>query len=730
MNYQQLDILEFEIRLLEVVEAPSEPTELIRFRGTTRKLNHQPEYKALSYCWGDDTKRLPIEVNEQIIYISESLVHALYSVGSKPGDLLWADAICINQEDPVEKANQVRLMHLIYSKAEASIIWLGREGPNTKYAHAFLENIDRVGAHKYLERLDLLGERHSRPVSIGKYNTALRITQHPVRALRGLHELLTMPYWERVWIIQEIARAHVVSVRCGSFRFDLNNLIACSAHLKDLPRRNHTLINAIEEFRRQELDAQRGGLRMTLLEALLRSRYSLATNPRDKIYAMLGLTRDGQDLVPTPTYTETLEEVFRQLSMAFIRSPHPIDSALVSLWAPLQVSIEYTPPWAVDWADLAFNVPPWLTTNLPNRFSRFTYEEPFGRPTFIENQVGFTGRGKFLGTITSMYDDPNHPITVGPEMRERSPWIMHSISHRLLRRFLPNNPATSGVPVAELTVALVRLITRTINPHVWDLCSNKDYIEEVSKHLGQLLVDSVPIKTIANECINHITALQVLEMEEQERQGERRDAEKSSKAKRDKKAGEARETRSTNERSRTGNTLPPIIKAIQKRNRREASLSSDSSSVKERKNTLTPDTKSTRSISPPTTPENDPCHIFVEASRPSPAAFQVWNDVFAALDLCPEYGLRLESVEYRSATNFILTSHDTEEGDQLYQLHCCYFPIILRPLSPGRFVVVGEACIGHDADGHWVAARECAWAGAAQSESLALAILRDDENDD
>ncbi|KAI1759160.1 HET-domain-containing protein [Hypoxylon sp. FL1150] len=726
MDYQQLDVLEFEIRLLEVIEAPSEPTELITFRGTTRKLNHQPEYKALSYCWGDDTKRLPIEVNDKIIYFSESLVHALYSVKAKPGDLLWADAICINQGDPVEKANQVRLMHLIYSKAEATIIWLGSEGPNTKYAHAFLENVDLVGAHKYLERLDLLGERHARPVSIGKYNTALRTTQHPVRALRGLHELLTMPYWERVWIIQEIARAHVVSVRCGSFRFDLNNLIACSVHLKDLPRRNHTLINAIEEFRRQELDAQRGGLRMTLLEALLRSRYSLATNPRDKIYAMLGLTRDGQDLVPTPTYTETVEEVFRQLSMAFIRSPHPIDSTLVSLWAPLQVSIEFTPPWAVDWADIAFNVPPWLTSNLPNRFSRVPYEEPFGRPTFIENQVGFSGRGKLLGTIAGTSEDIVNPVPVAAGIREESPWIMHhAISCRLLQRFLPNNPATSGVPLTELTMALVRLITRTVNPHVWELCANQEYMEEVSKHLGQVCIDSISVKTIANECLNRITALQVLEIEEQER----REEERSLKAKKDKKARETRETKSPSERSRTGSTLPPIIKAIQKRNRREASLSSESS-AKEKKSSLSPDTKSTffRSISPAAEPH--PCYVFVESSQPSPAAFQVWNDVFAALNLCPEYGLRIESVVYRSATNFILTSHDTEEGDQLYQLHCCYFPIILRPLSPGRFVVVGEACIGHDTNGHWIAARECAWAGASQSESLALAILRGDDDDD
>ncbi|KAI0179718.1 HET-domain-containing protein [Hypoxylon sp. FL1284] len=736
MNYQQLDILEFEIRLLEVIEAPSEPTELIKFRGTTRKLIHPVEYKALSYCWGDATKRLPIEVNGQIVYLSESLVFALYAVGSKPGDLLWADAICINQDDPAEKASQVRLMHLIYSKARATIVWLGEEGPNTRYAHAFLDNIDSVGAHKYLERLDLLGERHARPISIGKFNTALRMTRYSVRALRGLHELLTMPYWERVWIIQEIAKAQVVSVRCGLFCFDLNNLIACSVHLKDLPKRNHTLLGAIEEFRRQELDAQRGGLRMTLLEALLRSRYSFATHRRDKIYAMLGLTRDGQDLVPTPTYTETLEEVFRQLSMAFLRSSHPIETVLLSLWAPLQISVEYAPPWVVDWADIAFNVPPWLTSSLPHRFRRFRYEEPFGRPTFIADQVGFPGRGRYLGTITYSSDDLPSSAPTEPLIREQSPWIMHqSISTRLLNQFYPNNPGASGVSSTELTMALVRLITRTVDDHVWVLCPNKDYMEEVSKYLGKLVIDSLPIQTIANECLDYMTILQAIEDDDYDwsvatgynRAGEKKVAEKSPRTKKDRKAGEVKEARKSSERSRAGSTVPPIIKAVQKRNRRETALySSTSLDNNSSRNILSPspDAKSTRSTSP--MDERLPCHAFMTSLYPSPAAFQVWSDVFAALDLSPEYSLRLASTEYQSATNVILTPYNAQEGDQVYQLHCCHLPIILRPLSPGRFVVVGEACVGLDADGQWIAARDCSWGQASPVENLALAILNED----
>ncbi|OTA99624.1 hypothetical protein M426DRAFT_39857, partial [Hypoxylon sp. CI-4A] len=200
MEYEQLDIPEFEIRLLEVIEAPSNPIEPIRFKGTTRKLGHRPEYKAISYCWGDTSKTLPIEVNERIIHVSENLARSLRAAGSAPGALLWADAICINQDDPVEKANQVRLMHLIYSRAGATIVWLGEEGTNMKYAHALLRNIN------------LEEQKEHEPAAIDKFSAALRKTQHSAKALRGLHELLSVPYWERVWIIQEIAKAQVVEV--------------------------------------------------------------------------------------------------------------------------------------------------------------------------------------------------------------------------------------------------------------------------------------------------------------------------------------------------------------------------------------------------------------------------------------------------------------------------------------------------------------------------------------
>lgn len=40
---------------------------------------------------------------------------------------LWVDAICINQQDDVEKTSQVAAMGNIYESAARSIVWLGQE---------------------------------------------------------------------------------------------------------------------------------------------------------------------------------------------------------------------------------------------------------------------------------------------------------------------------------------------------------------------------------------------------------------------------------------------------------------------------------------------------------------------------------------------------------------------------------------------------------------------------
>jgi hypothetical protein len=54
---------------------------------------------------------------------------------------LWMDALCINQEDVIERNQQVYLMGSIYSQAREVLVWLGPEKDNSDLAMDLFEEI-------------------------------------------------------------------------------------------------------------------------------------------------------------------------------------------------------------------------------------------------------------------------------------------------------------------------------------------------------------------------------------------------------------------------------------------------------------------------------------------------------------------------------------------------------------------------------------------------------------
>jgi hypothetical protein len=93
-------------------------------------------YKALSYVWGgkrsfnygnvEKLRTVTIQCNGNNVKITNNLEQALNHVRSTSSPkLLWADAICINQDGQKERGHQVALMSLVYRKAHNVVVWLG-----------------------------------------------------------------------------------------------------------------------------------------------------------------------------------------------------------------------------------------------------------------------------------------------------------------------------------------------------------------------------------------------------------------------------------------------------------------------------------------------------------------------------------------------------------------------------------------------------------------------------
>jgi hypothetical protein len=119
-------------------------------------LDDDPDYVALSYVWGAPAKTSSTQLDGHKVGVTLNLYEALDRLTiSEEDHKLWVDALCINQNDDVEKAQQVQSMSRIYSKARRVFIWLGSENDtSTKAIHQLRFLGDSLRRLKSIEGLD------------------------------------------------------------------------------------------------------------------------------------------------------------------------------------------------------------------------------------------------------------------------------------------------------------------------------------------------------------------------------------------------------------------------------------------------------------------------------------------------------------------------------------------------------------------------------------------------
>jgi hypothetical protein len=124
-----------------------------------------PAYQALSYTWGDLGDRVPIRMNDHIIYVTRNLKKALQRLRDlNTGMPVWVDAICINQDDAEERTYQVQRMRQIYETAFEVVIHLG-EGDDQNQevqSHFSAHTANPNSAHK-IDLFRWTGDEHDMP---------------------------------------------------------------------------------------------------------------------------------------------------------------------------------------------------------------------------------------------------------------------------------------------------------------------------------------------------------------------------------------------------------------------------------------------------------------------------------------------------------------------------------------------------------------------------------------
>ncbi|KZL71477.1 ankyrin and HET domain-containing protein [Colletotrichum tofieldiae] len=141
-----------EIRLLHL--APGKDGFAVHGRLEHVNLDSVPLYEALSYEWGSSERnRQAILQDGSTLQITESLYHALrdirHEVLSQGSRTVWADAICINQEDIEERQQQVSIMGSIYRKASRVITYIGPEKDDSSIALFIARDLHKHTLSRY-----------------------------------------------------------------------------------------------------------------------------------------------------------------------------------------------------------------------------------------------------------------------------------------------------------------------------------------------------------------------------------------------------------------------------------------------------------------------------------------------------------------------------------------------------------------------------------------------------
>lgn len=277
------------------------------------------EYEAISYTWGGQERSQPLRCDATMINITPNLASALQCLRSRAAPRrLWADAICINQDDLTEKGQQIPLMARIFRSATQVRVWLGKgEEGESRAVDDLASFVKRAGpseSQHYEEK------PHQALVDIG----------------RSAQKVFKMPWFSRRWIVQEFVLNGNIVFHCGHSKLSWPALhFAVHALPTDIwddeldvhtRRKLRTLIDLWRtwSFGNASTTTDRG------IYSLLHSFADLeCKEAKDRIYAIAGLA-DDLDLQwsrtstrvasITPDYGMSDKEVFKDLAFKMIQS--------------------------------------------------------------------------------------------------------------------------------------------------------------------------------------------------------------------------------------------------------------------------------------------------------------------------------------------------------------------------------------------------------------------------
>ncbi|KAJ3481831.1 hypothetical protein NLG97_g7721 [Lecanicillium saksenae] len=225
---------------------------------------------------------------------------------------LWADQVCINQDDIEERGQQVDLMNNVYRSARRVLVWLGHDKED--------KALDAVKMVEHLQEVFADEESHAK----FRQEHSENLHQQDIARWKPFAKLAMLPWFNRIWIVQEIGTSTPATLFWGDAEISWDVLSGVVAVLNEryhhLRSRFSVMTPNIRYLHRRFVEPEgivnQRHRRGNFVYELHRARHMLAEDPRDRVFAFLGHFSLRKESTPpglrgmVADYSRSVEEVY------------------------------------------------------------------------------------------------------------------------------------------------------------------------------------------------------------------------------------------------------------------------------------------------------------------------------------------------------------------------------------------------------------------------------------